>query len=54
MVANPADLVAMRKPGPHDTGRASVVLQKYRAGEPTVAKRAGEEKLQLSVIGVSQ
>ncbi len=54
MVANPADLVAMRAPGPGDTARRNVVLGKYRAGEPTGAKRAGEEKAQISVIGIAQ
>ncbi len=54
MVANPADLVAMRKPDTHDAARNSVVIQKYREGEPTGAKRASEESVSLSVIGISQ
>jgi len=35
MVANPADLVAPRAEQPFDAGRRQVVLDKYRAGEPT-------------------
>ena len=53
MVANPADLVTMRAPGLGDTPRRIVILGKYRAGEPTGAKRAEEEKAQITVIGAS-
>ena len=51
MVANPADLVAMRAPAPHDAGRSSTVLGLYREGKVTGAERAGEERAVLSAIG---
>lgn len=35
MVSNPADLVQMRRPTPADNVRRSLVLQNYRAGQPT-------------------
>lgn len=54
MVANPADLVAMRAPAPHDTGRSNVVIGLYRAGKPTGAKRAAEERAALADIGVTK
>ncbi|MBI1338847.1 hypothetical protein GC169_01365 [bacterium] len=40
MVSNPRDLVAMRAEDPADTTRRVIVMQKYRAGEPTAASRA--------------
>ena len=54
MVANPADLVAMRAPGLHDTGRSDVVIGLYRAGEPTGAERSEEEKAVLSTVGTAE
>lgn len=54
MVANPADLVTMRAPAPHDAGRSSTVLSLYRAGKTTGAERAGEERAALSTIGATK
>jgi len=50
-VANPGDLLAMREPGPRDTGRSSVVIGKYRAGDTTGAVRSVEEQAALAAVG---
>lgn len=42
-IANPADLVSPRTRQPSDTARKNLVLQNYRAGEPTPAELSPRE-----------
>jgi pilus assembly protein CpaD len=51
MVANPADLVQPRGEDPISTNRRSVVLDKYRKGEPTNTNYRNEDRGKLSDIG---
>jgi pilus assembly protein CpaD len=51
MVANPADLVQPRGEDPISTQRRSVVLDKYRKGEPTNTQYRNEDRGKLSDIG---
>ena len=51
MVANPADLVQPRGEDPISTNRRSVVLDKYRKGEPTNTTYRNEDRGKLSDIG---
>jgi pilus assembly protein CpaD len=51
MVANPADLVQPRGEDPISTQRRSVVLDKYRKGEPTNTQFRNEDRGKLSDVG---
>jgi len=51
MVANPADLVQPRGEDPISTQRRSVVLEKYRKGEPTGTQFRNEDRGKLSDVG---
>jgi pilus assembly protein CpaD len=51
MVENPADLVQPRGETPVYAGRRSVVLEKYRKGEPTVTTNPEADKGKISDIG---
>jgi pilus assembly protein CpaD len=44
MLAEPADLIAPRPAGDRDATRSDVIVRKYRAGEPTGAKGAQDER----------
>ena len=48
LVADPRDLVAPRASYPADAARRAVVLDKYRKGEPTGAKRGDDERGDVS------
>ncbi len=48
MVADPADLLGTRRFDPADTARRAVVLQKYRAGQPTATERTDDERSGIS------
>ena len=43
MIADPADLLGTRALAPADVDRRSVILEKFRAGEPTGAERSDDE-----------
>lgn len=43
MIADPADLLGQRPIGPADMSRREVILEKFRAGEPTGATRGDDE-----------
>jgi pilus assembly protein CpaD len=51
MVENPADLVQPRGDTPVMAGRRSVVLDKYRKGEPTITINPDAEKAKITEIG---
>lgn len=51
MVANPSDLVQPRGEDPISTNRRSIVLDKYRKGEPTNTNYRNEDRGKLSDIG---
>ncbi len=51
LVDNPADLVQPRGESPAYAGRRSVVLDKYRKGEPTATKSPDADKAKISDIG---
>lgn len=44
-IANPADLLGPRTMAPADAERRAVVIDKYRQGEPTGAKKDGDERV---------
>lgn len=46
-IANPADLLGPRTMDPADPERRSVVLDKYRRGQPTHADKSPDERLQV-------
>src|SRR5262249_3228138 len=48
MIANPGDLVATRQMDPADLGRRTVVLSKYRNGEPTATTRTDDSSGAIS------
>jgi pilus biogenesis lipoprotein CpaD len=49
MVADPADLQVSRPAASHDSMRSNVVVQKYRAGEPTAARAPKEDQVIFSL-----
>ena len=51
MVDTPADLAQPRGETPAYTARRTIVLDKYRKGEPTGTKNADTEKAKISEIG---
>jgi pilus assembly protein CpaD len=51
MVADPRDLVTPAGSGPSDAGRALMVLDKYRKGEPTGATKAEGQTGAVSSVG---
>jgi pilus assembly protein CpaD len=51
MVDNPADLVQPRGETPASGGRRTIVLDKYRKGEPTATTSADAGKAKISEIG---
>jgi pilus assembly protein CpaD len=51
MVDNPADLVQPRGESPAYTARRSMVLDKYRKGEPTAAQNPDANKGKISDVG---
>jgi pilus assembly protein CpaD len=48
MVADPADLMAIRALDASDINRREIVLEKYRQGEPTGAQRTDDESGSLA------
>jgi len=48
MIEDPADLMRPRAEDPRDSGRRSVVMDAYRAGETTHAERTNDERIQIS------
>jgi len=48
MVSDPYDLVRMRPVGPADAARRDTVVEKYRAGEPSGAKRSSDERVNIT------
>ena len=51
MVDNPADLVQPRGETPAYAGRRSIVLEKYRKGEPTATINPETDKGKISDLG---
>jgi pilus assembly protein CpaD len=51
MVDNPADLVQPRGETPAYAARRTVVLDKYRSGQPTAARNPDADKAKISDIG---
>jgi pilus assembly protein CpaD len=51
LVENPADLVQPRGEGPVYAARRSVVLEKYRKGDPTATRNPDADKGKISDIG---
>ena len=43
MIADPGDLLGQRPLGPADAARRAIILEKFRAGEPTGATRSDDE-----------
>lgn len=50
MVANPADLAAPRTADSRDAQRSNLVVQRYRAGKPTVAESDSKEQTTISDV----
>ena len=51
LVENPADLVQPRGESPTSAARRSVMLEKYRKGEPTATRNPDADKAKISDIG---
>lgn len=51
MAANPADLAQPRGESPAYAARRSVILDKYRKGEPTATRNPDSDKAKISEIG---
>ncbi len=50
MIANPADLAAPRTADSRDAQRSNLVVQRYRAGKPTVAESDSKEQTTISDV----
>ncbi len=50
VLANPADLAEPRARGPRDAIRSNVIVQRYRAGEVTISRRAKSETAAITEV----